>query len=1060
VDPTNSSNIYLAAAGGGVWNTTDGGTTWTPLTDTQTTLAMGSIAIAPTNPLKIYAGTGEANNALDCNHGEGILVSDDGGSTWTLRNASGALAGVVIGQIAVDPTNANVAYAAVGGNSENGNNNVNTGVWKTTDGGTTWTNMTGADSLSTSSAWSAVAVDPNTPTTLYAAIGSFYTDPNNGVYRSTDGGLTWSILANGPNSTALPTIGRIALAVSPAAKTAGQHVLYVAVAETPYQPSPSGGLIYFARSDNADAATPTFTNLTSGTPDFLGGENGQGQGWYDIAVAVDANGDVYCSGVEDYGAGGTDAIITSSNLGVNWTDISIVNTVEPHTDNHAIAFDSSNRVLAGNDGGIYRYDPTIPSWTDLNSNLETIQFTGIGLHPTDLGTVVGGSQDNGTELYTDNVLWVERAGGDGGYAKISQTNPLHCYHEYTGASIERSDDGCMTFTDQIYSGLFSNIPDSPDSADFYAPYTLDRSNGDHLLYGTDYVNESTDAGNSWVATGTPGTNNFNPADSNVDSIAISPANGANPQVIYASVGGSFAISSQIFVTSNDGASWTERDLPACTVNSNSSIGCRVNQIVNDPNDLTGQTAFAVTNRITGGGRHVYRTINEGATWTDITANLPDSPTWSVQVDTDTNQTAYVSNELGVYSSPSPYSTWTLYGTGLPHAQGVDLELNSSLHVLGLATHGRGAWEILTPGALLAQTITFTQPASPVYLGVLPITLTATGGASGDPVTFSIVSGPGSLSGTNNDVLTVTGAGTIVIAANQAGNANYAAAPQVTRSITVITPVLSVLTAPSPSSLLTGATVTFKWSAGTGVTQYDLHLSAVAAGDSELYSSGRVTRTYTTVSGLPTNGKPIFARLYSVINGILVYNDYTYSTGSLANLTSPAPGSLLMNSSVKFTWSAGVGVAQYDLHLSAVAAGGYDLYSSGHVTRTSMTVSGLPTNGKPIFARLYSFINGVTFYNDYTFSTGSLASLTSPAPSSTLTSTTVLFKWTAGIGVTQYDLHLSAVAAGDSELYSSGRVTRTSTTVYGLPTNGKTIYARLYSVINGVTFYNDYTYTAK
>jgi hypothetical protein len=124
------------------------------------------------------------------------------------------------------------------------------------------------------------------------------------------------------------------------------------------------------------------------------------------------------------------------------------------------------------------------------------------------------------------------------------------------------------------------------------------------------------------------------------------------------------------------------------------------------------------------------------------------------------------------------------------------------------------------------------------------------------------------------------------------------------------------------------------------------------------------------------------------------------------------------------------------------------------------VTKLPTNGTTIYARLYSFINGVTFYNDYTFSTGSLAALISPAPSSTLTSTTVLFKWTAGIGATQYDLHLSAVAAGDSELYSSGRVTRTSTTVSGLPTNGKMIYARLYSVINGVTFYNDYTYTAK
>ena len=160
-------------------------------------------------------------------------------------------------------------------------------------------------------------------------------------------------------------------------------------------------------------------------------------------------------------------------------------------------------------------------------------------------------------------------------------------------------------------------------------------------------------------------------------------------VIYASVGGTFADNSQIFVTSNDGATWTEHDLPACTVNYYKSLGCRVNQIVTDPNDPTGQTAFAVTNTLTGGGRHVYRTTNAGGSWIDITDNLPDSPTWSVQVDTDTNHTAYVSNETGVYSSPSPYSTWTPFGSGLPHTQGVDLELNSSLHVLAVGTHGRG-----------------------------------------------------------------------------------------------------------------------------------------------------------------------------------------------------------------------------------------------------------------------------------------------------------------------------------------------------------------------------------
>ena len=186
VDPTDPNTIYVAAAGGGVWKTTDGGTTWTPLTDNQTTLAMGSIAIAPNDHLKIYAGTGEANNAGDSNHGNGILVSNDGGATWSLATANGAFTGNAIGQISVDPTNENVAYAAVGGYTENGVFFSHTGIWKTTDGGTTWTNVTGSASLTTQYAWSSVVVDPNTPSIIYAAVGDIYGQSSNGVYRSPD----------------------------------------------------------------------------------------------------------------------------------------------------------------------------------------------------------------------------------------------------------------------------------------------------------------------------------------------------------------------------------------------------------------------------------------------------------------------------------------------------------------------------------------------------------------------------------------------------------------------------------------------------------------------------------------------------------------------------------------------------------------------------------------------------------------------------------------------------------------------------------------------------------
>jgi hypothetical protein len=275
-------------------------------------------------------------------------------------------------------------------------------------------------------------------------------------------------------------------------------------------------------------------------------------------------------------------------------------------------------------------------------------------------------------------------------------------------------------------------------------------------------------------------------------------------------------------------------------------------------------------------------------------------------------------------------------------------------------------------------------------------------------------------------------------------------------------LFATLTSPAPSSSLTSNNVTFKWSAGSAGSKYDLHLSAVAAGGYDLLTTGPITSLSVTAKGLPTNGGQIYARLYTIINGVSYYNDYTLTALSLAQLTSPAPSSTLTSNSITFAWSAGTAGSQYDLHLSAVAPGGYDLLTSGPITSLSIIANNLPANGGPIYARLYTIINGVTYYKDYTYTamTISLARLTSPVPSSTLTSNNVTFTWSAGTAGTQNDLHLSAVSAGGYDLYTSGPVTGTSVTAKGLPTNGEMIYARLYTILNGVMFYNDYTYTAK
>jgi hypothetical protein len=266
----------------------------------------------------------------------------------------------------------------------------------------------------------------------------------------------------------------------------------------------------------------------------------------------------------------------------------------------------------------------------------------------------------------------------------------------------------------------------------------------------------------------------------------------------------------------------------------------------------------------------------------------------------------------------------------------------------------------------SQTITFPQPAT-VYYGSAPITLYATGGTSGNPVIFSLVSGPGSLSGPNNSVLTVTGAGTLVIAANQAGNAVYAPASQVTQSITVL--LSATLTSPAPGSTFSGSSVTFTWEAGTGVTECYLLLGSNGVGTDNLYNSGYTMHRSVKVTGLPTNGETVYARLYSLMNGVWHHLDYTYTAESLAALTSPPPGSTLAGSSVTFTWSGGAGITKYYLVLGSTGVGSANLYNSGYTTHNSVNVTGLPTNGETIYARLYWQVDGAWRHLDTTYTAG-------------------------------------------------------------------------------------------
>ena len=186
-----------------------------------------------------------------------------------------------------------------------------------------------------------------------------------------------------------------------------------------------------------------------------------------------------------------------------------------------------------------------------------------------------------------------------------------------------------------------------------------------------------------------------------------------------------------------------------------------------------------------------------------------------------------------------------------------------------------------------------------------------------------------------------------------------------------TPKPATLTSPTLGSTLGISNVHFTWTTGTEVTQYDLWLGLSGPGSSSLYTSGWLTTTSTTVISLPAKGAKVFARLYSLVNGTVQYNDYTYTeapvpAGSPATMITPAQASTLGTSNVMFTWTAGTGETQYDLWLGLSGPGSSSLYTSGWLTTMSTTVISLPAKGARVFARLYSLVNGAVKYNDYTY----------------------------------------------------------------------------------------------
>ncbi|MGI8990544.1 MAG: WD40/YVTN/BNR-like repeat-containing protein [Bryobacteraceae bacterium] len=655
--PTDPNTIYVAAAGGGVWKTINGGTTWAPLTDTQKTLAMGALAMAPSDSNVLYAGTGEPDSGGD--FGRGVLVTTDGGANWTLQTNNGVFDRVEVSEIAIDPNNAKVAYVATSSCcGTNTDSSKVSGVYKTMNGGATWTNTT--RTVSTVS-WSSVRIDPGGPSTLYAAVGDTNGRDDNGVYKTTNGGGTWTKLANAPSGV---LTGRMVVAVSKSASS----VVYVSA-----ESQADDSLYKFMRSDDGGA---TFTDLTPGTPNYLGH-----QGNFDTTLIVDPKNSaiVYAGGDSN-----PNGLIRSTDSGKTWKDISGTSSNGangPHVDHHSSAFDANGKFLDGDDGGIFRYDPAVTNrtkaWTALQGNLSTVTVEGIGLHPTNDKIVVAGTQDNGAVRYSGSLDWSEVTCGDGGKVRFSKQDSSRVYiqcPQTPDGFFQRSDDAGLTWAFKV-NGITDN---TSSTQNFYAPFAVDPNGGNRVLFGGKHVFETTDGGENWTAlVGSPSCAMPSCGEfaNRIDALDLSAS---HPNTIYVAAG------PNLFVTTDNGKVWNQRDLP---------VAGKVTSIQVFPGHNL--RAVVTIGQFTTGA-YVFHTIDGGMTWTDITGNLPKQPVFSAQFHGDSIKTLYVGAEDGVYKTTDAGGTWLRFGSGLPNAQVFDIQLDTALGLFAAGTYGRGVWEIKLP----------------------------------------------------------------------------------------------------------------------------------------------------------------------------------------------------------------------------------------------------------------------------------------------------------------------------------------------------------------------------
>ncbi len=692
IDPrdTSGNTIWAGSVGGGLWkatNATSSSIQWTNVNSFLTNLAVTTIAVGPASqPAAMYCGTGEGYFNANAIQGAGIWKSTDGGTTWAqLPSTSTSTSSFsYVQKIVVHPTTGDV-YAA-----------TRSGLWRSQNGGSTWTAVLSTTVVPATTTARVADIEIAADNTLFVAMGIFSTD---GIYRSTTGDAgSWAKL-NALAGAGLPTTGyqRIELACAPSDANR-VYALFQATTNNSllniYRSMDKGNTWVPMARPGATTANPTF--------DFT-----NGQGWYDLAAGVspaDANA-LYVGGLDlwfvgDAGKAKADSVSWSRKS--SWS----TTTTSPyyvHADHHAIAFvptttAPANKAFFASDGGVaFSADASVntatqPQFGQRNTGLNVTQFYALAMHPTNYNFFLAGAQDNGTQRFTATGVNATTmvTGGDGGLCAIDQDNPAVQFTSYVYNQYRRSVNGGTSFTSFNISATLGS---------FINPWEYDSR--DNILYACHNAD-------SYLAWTNPTT-----ATNTTTATTITPSLGIGAgKVTHVSV--SPRTRKRIYIGTNSGKvlliDSAHTTSPVVRVLRPGAAGTSVSCIAIDPTNENHLLATYSNYGIVS----VYETRDADApvpTWSNVEGALPDMPVRWALIDPRNPARAMLATEMGVYSTEllnGSATVWTPASSGLAYTRVDMLRYRPGDQVVAAATHGRG---LFTSDVFYAATGLAAKPSA-------------------------------------------------------------------------------------------------------------------------------------------------------------------------------------------------------------------------------------------------------------------------------------------------------------------------------------------------------------